>query len=92
MQRMFKKGDLSMSTIVMAVIAVLIMVILVSLVTRTLGDTGEVVRSCVDNSGRCSYDSCSEEEFPGYRISASTYQCAGADGRVDNEQQCCVRG
>ena len=92
MKNMFKKGDLSMSTIVMAVIAVLIMVILVSLVTRTLGDTGEVVRSCVDNSGKCSYDACSAEEHPGYRIPAPTYQCAGPDGRVDSEQRCCVRG
>jgi len=92
MQKMFKKGDLSMSTIVMAVIAVLIMVILISLVMRNLGSGGDLINSCVDKGGKCSYDKCSDEEYVGYRIANPTWQCTSPDGRVDSDQRCCVRG
>lgn len=69
----------------MAVIAVLIMVILVALVMRNLGETSDVISSCEDKGGRCSYDACSER-FDGYTISNPTWTCA------ERDQRCCVRG
>ena len=92
MQKMFKKGDLSMSTIVMAVIAVLIMVILIAMVMRNLGGVTPLLDSCVDKGGKCSYESCSQEEYVGYRVSNPAWTCLDSSGRVDGEQRCCVRG
>lgn len=50
-----KKGDLSMNTIVMAVIALLILVILVAIVLRNLGPVSDQSQKC---PGKCDTNSC----------------------------------
>jgi hypothetical protein len=85
-----KKGDLSMSTIVMAVIAVLILIILVSIVIRNLGDFSEGVKDCQSVSGVCSVQACGErlDRFTNEYRNARCY----VGGQVDPNLRCCIVG
>lgn len=81
---MRKKGDLSMSTIVMAVIAVLILVVLSAIVLRNLGGASETLSRC---PGVCE-PSCGDLELenPGvFYTSVPNTVCQSTS------EQCCVR-
>jgi type II secretory pathway pseudopilin PulG len=85
-----KKGDLSMSTIVMAVIAVLILIILASIVIRNLGDFSEGVKDCQSMSGVCSAQACSErlDRYTNTNRNGACY----VNGQRDPSLQCCIVG
>lgn len=89
-----KKGDISMNTIVMAVIAVLVLVILSSIIIRNLGNTSEefarcpVGGSCVDNVGA---DSCEAAGLPFNYQPANSYSCID-NGQIQAGLVCCIPG
>lgn len=89
---MHKQGELSMSTIVMAVIAVIILIILSSLVIRNLGNTNEQVQSCQNKGGVCA-DSCEElSELTGQSYTRLPTLSCSVDVGQQTQQVCCVRG
>jgi hypothetical protein len=84
---MNKKGDLSMSTIVMAVIAVLILIVLASMVINNLSDASEGLQQC---PGRCVDGfSCSDTIGISWQEHPSA-QCL--EGGQPSGQLCCVPG
>ena len=87
---MQKKGDLSMSTIVMAVIAVLILIILASIIIGNLRNVTVATQNCQTVDGVCSFDPCSQRtDF--YTRTHPSARCL-VNGQVDPSQQCCIVG
>jgi len=89
-----RKGDLSMSTIVMAAIAILVLIILASFVLRAGGNVAEAQRSCVIQGGVCSYEPCGEriDTFRTRQPQLECYIGSGSSQIVDRDQYCCIAG
>ena len=83
-----KKGDLSMSTIVMAVIAVLILIVLASMVINNLGDARQTISACESVGGQC-FAECNEFNPGGF--SQQIPQSCRTDSGVDSGLVCCIR-
>ena len=81
-----KKAELTMSTIVMAVIAVLVLIILAAILLNNIGDTE--FDSCQQNGGTCSPIACSERNDR-LTTTQSNWECRDLNG-VDTGQYCCI--
>lgn len=81
-----KRADLSMSTIVMAIIALLILIVLATMIVRNLGGTNDQINRCENKGGVCA-DSCADE-YP-TKIVQPTWLCLDGNNRPSG-QQCCV--
>ncbi|MFA6073072.1 MAG: hypothetical protein WC758_03095 [Candidatus Woesearchaeota archaeon] len=78
-----KKGELSMSMIIMAVIAIIILVIIVFLIARSGGDVNDATK-CISKGGTCTEKDCA---FDGVVTDGgSPIQCPQSNG---NPQTCC---
>jgi hypothetical protein len=57
-----KKADLSMNTIVVAIIAILVLIVLAGIFVTQLGDQSKNLQSCTLKAGVCSDEPCSQRE------------------------------
>ncbi|HLP79370.1 MAG TPA: hypothetical protein VK158_01940 [Acidobacteriota bacterium] len=83
-----KKADLSMSTIVMAVIALLILIVLATMVVNNMRKTNVGILQCQNKGGVCSFELCSER-LDGRTTTQQTWKCVDADNQ-DTGAYCCV--
>lgn len=83
-----KKGDLSMSTIVMAVIALLILIVLATMIVRYLGGTNTQIDLCENKGGTCLNDgrTCSDIGKQQY----NSWACRDSTGSRDFNAVCCI--
>ena len=88
---MQKKADLSMSTIVMAVLAIIVLVILSSIVITNLGGSSKEFQKC---RGVCVSQTCEEySEDTGINYQTqSSMRCLDSDGKIDSTLTCCLPG
>jgi len=82
-----KRADLSMSTIVMAIIALLILIVLATMIVRNLGGTNDQINRCENKGGVCAPNSCGDD-YPN-KVVQPTWICYGSDNKPSG-QQCCV--
>lgn len=86
-----KRADLSMSTIVMAIIALLILIVLATMIVRNLGSTNEQINQCENKGGTCidAGASCEEEVGLG-KVANPGFVCVDASKKADYTRKCCV--
>ncbi len=53
-----RRGDLSINTIVIAVIALIVLAVLIIIFTNVLGDTNRTLRACEERGGTCADGVC----------------------------------
>ena len=82
-----KKGDISLTTIIIAIIVILVLVVLVVVFSRGMGNFSFGAKSCVETrGGQCGIADCSD-------VSAcSEYGCAKVKGTdcTTDRPVCCV--
>jgi len=83
-----KKGDLSMSTIVMAVIALLILIVLATMIVRYLGGTNTQIDVCDNKGGTCLRDGRTCDDIGKQAYNA--WVCRDSAGNRDFNAVCCV--
>jgi len=84
-----KRADLSMSTIVMAIIALLILIVLATMIVRNLGGTNDQLNKCETLGGKC-YDSCTDQFGPNAIVKTGWYCYADSSAKIPDGRQCCV--
>lgn len=91
---MNKKGDLSITTIVVAAISLLVLIVLIAVFTGQIGGFGGGVDSCASKNGAC-YDVCTSPEaeaagqtvlFPGKTDCGKIAKTEGEGNKV-----CCIK-
>ncbi len=84
-----KRADLSMSTIVMAIIALLILIVLATMIVRNLGGTNEQINKCSTVGGKCA-DSCEDTFGPTSVVKPNAYCYADDRAKIPDGRKCCV--
>ncbi|MFH0979050.1 MAG: hypothetical protein V1837_07165 [Candidatus Woesearchaeota archaeon] len=87
---MKKAQGISMNVIIIAALALLVLVVLSVIFLTRAGIFSRETMNCRQQGGLCvsSADSCPE----GHPIAYNSWKCLNSDGKVNNDEKCCITG